>query len=176
MDPVLRLREFMGGDAPWITAWMRVAALYAAGCLCERLLAEDARRCLDDPDPHVRETAPDVAVIEHDGDGLAMMEAWKDAAVVVVVDAVQSGAAPGTVHRLDARAERLPGRLLHSSSHAFGAAEAIELARALGRLPRQVIIYGIEGRRFAASERLSAPVDRAAADVVVTRIANTGPC
>jgi hypothetical protein len=36
---------------------MRVGALYAAGCLRERSLCEDARGCLDDPDAHVRETA-----------------------------------------------------------------------------------------------------------------------
>ena len=35
MGPVLRLREVIGGRAPWITTWMRVGALYAAGCLGE---------------------------------------------------------------------------------------------------------------------------------------------
>jgi HEAT repeat protein len=61
MGPVLRLREVIGGRAPWITTWMRVGALYAAGCLGEQTLADDARGCLDDPDPHVRETAQWVA-------------------------------------------------------------------------------------------------------------------
>ena len=61
MGPVLRLREVIGGRAPWITTWMRVSALYAAGCLGEQTLADDARGCLDDPDPHVRETAQWVA-------------------------------------------------------------------------------------------------------------------
>ena len=34
-----------------------------------------------------------------------------------------------------------------SSTHALGLAEAMELARALGRLP-PVIVYGIEGKTF----------------------------
>src|ERR1039457_2451863 len=34
------------------------------------------------------------------------------------------------------------------STHAFGVAEAVQLARVLERLPRRLLIYGIEGRRF----------------------------
>jgi hypothetical protein len=38
-----------------------VGAMYAARYLGEQTLADDARGCLDDPDPHVRETARRVA-------------------------------------------------------------------------------------------------------------------
>jgi hydrogenase maturation protease len=34
------------------------------------------------------------------------------------------------------------------TTHAFGVAEAVELARVLGRLPHRLSIYGIEGRKF----------------------------
>ena len=67
-----RLREVIAGAAPWITGWMRVCALYAAGRLRDPALAHDVRAWLDDPHPHVRETAlwaavqlsADVAVID----------------------------------------------------------------------------------------------------------------
>ncbi len=56
-----------------------------------------------------------------------------------------------------------------SSTHSFGVAEAVELARALGRLPARIVVFGIEGRDFAQGEGLSPDVD-AAVDEVVRRV------
>ena len=82
---------------------------------------------------------------------------------IVVVDAARSGAAPGTVRRFDARSQPLPVRSLRSSTHAFGVADAIELARSLGRLPERVEVYAIEGASFVAGDSLSPSVERAVA-------------
>jgi hydrogenase maturation protease len=99
---------------------------------------------------------------EHEGETLALLERWGDADAVILVDAVRSDAPPGTVRRLDASARSLPARLLTSSStHGVRVAEAIELARALHRLPARVILYGVEGRRFDAGSGLSAEVEAA---------------
>jgi hydrogenase maturation protease len=114
----------------------------------------------------LREHAPEgVAVIEQSGEGTALLEAWKGASSVILIDAVHSGAPPGTIHRLDAHAAAIPSRFFHYSSHAFSVAEAVELARALGCLPPQLIVYGIEGENFAAGLGLSAAVERAVAGV-----------
>jgi hydrogenase maturation protease len=108
---------------------------------------------------------------EHEGDPVALIELWRDAGGVIVVDAVRSGAAPGRIHRLDATAAPLPVSLRTSTStHAVGLADAIELARALGRLPRRVVVYGIEGKRFAAGTGLT-PAVAAAVDAVVEELA-----
>jgi len=80
----------------------------------------------------------------------------RDAAVLV--DASSSGVSPGTIHRFDASAEPVPARTFRSSTHAFGVGEAVELARALGKLPGVVVVYGVEGRDFAAGEGLSEAV------------------
>lgn len=99
-----------------------------------------------------------------------LIDACEGAATALVVDAVESGAAPGTLHRFDASTQPVPERLFRSSTHAFGVGEAIELARALGRLPGRVIVYGIEGAAFEAGEGLSdavaAAVEQAAAAVL----------
>ena len=80
---------------------------------------------------------------------------------MLIVDAIRSGAPPGTVHRVDASQAPVPERLRSSSStHAIGVAEAIELARALGRLPAQVVLYGVEGRRFDAGGGSQTPSAR----------------
>ena len=102
-----------------------------------------------------------VAVIEHQGEGTSLLEAWQDAGAVVVVDAAAPGAAPGAICRIDARAGPLPAALLRST-HAFGVAEAVELARAMGRLPRSLVVYAVEGLSFAAGAAMSPEVQAAA--------------
>jgi hydrogenase maturation protease len=116
-----------------------------------------------------RDCPPDVEVREESGEGAALMDAWKDAGAVILVDAVQSGAAPGTIHRLDATDTPVPSRFFHYSTHAFSVAEAVELARALGQLPPRLILYGIEGANFAAGEKLS-PEVAAAVNELLPRI------
>ena len=116
-----------------------------------------------------RRDAEGVAVLETNGEASALMEAWSGRGRVVVVDAAASGRRPGSVSRFDARREPLPARQLHSTTHTWGVAEAVEMARTLGVLPESLVVYGIEGRSFGLSDRLSPDVE-AAIDEVVERI------
>jgi hydrogenase maturation protease len=63
----------------------------------------------------------------------------------------------------------LPAGVFRSSTHAFGVGDAVELARALGRLPRRVVVYGVEGAGFESGAPLS-PAVAAAVDDVVSRL------
>ncbi len=107
-----------------------------------------------------------VGILEHSGEGAALMEAWKDAEHVIIVDAVHSGAAPGAVFRLDAGKQPMPSSFFHYSTHAFSVAEAVELGRALQQLPGTLVIYGIEGKTFEAGAALSPEIEKAAQTVV----------
>jgi hydrogenase maturation protease len=100
-------------------------------------------------------------VLESDGDPATMMDAWIGADRVILVDAMVSGAAAGTVRRFDASATPLPIAVHLASTHGMGASEAIELARTLGRLPRRLLVYGIEGTCFRAGEPMSKQVEDA---------------
>jgi hydrogenase maturation protease len=113
-----------------------------------------------------RLSARGLAALEHGGEPAGLVELWAGADEVVLIDAVSSGAPPGTIHRLDASASPLPRELLVCSTHALGMGGAVELARALGRLPPRVLVYGIEGRDFAAGVGLSAEVERAVGELV----------
>ncbi|MHA7817616.1 MAG: hydrogenase maturation protease [Pseudohaliea sp.] len=101
-----------------------------------------------------------VAVREVRGDALELMDAWRDAGAVILIDAVLTGAVPGTVARFDASAEPLPAIRRKASSHDLGLAEALELARALGSLPPRVVVLAIEGDDFTPGAPLSAAVRR----------------
>jgi hydrogenase maturation protease len=105
-------------------------------------------------------------ILEHSGEGASLIEAWKGATSVIVIDAVRSGAEPGRVYRFDAYGARLPAEPFRASTHAFGLYEAVELARSLNQLPRRLIVYAVEGQDFTAGVSLSPAVEPAIGKVV----------
>jgi len=105
----------------------------------------------------VQERVPDdLDVVVCELEPTRLIDAWDGAEAALVVDAVSSGGEPGTVHRFDATGEALPSREFRSSTHALGIGETIELARAIGRLPGRIVVFGIEGETFGSGRELSA--------------------
>ena len=101
---------------------------------------------------------PDVELLEREGEPTALIEAWEGATALWLVDAVSSGAEPGTLHRLDASETELPTELFRRSTHHVGVAEAVELARVLGRLPGRTVVFGVEGGSFEIGDELTPAV------------------
>jgi hydrogenase maturation protease len=102
---------------------------------------------------------PEVEIAECPGTVTAVREAWKDAAGVIVVDAVVSGGPPGTIYRFSAHDGGVPAQLSRSpSSHGWGVAEALALGQLFQELPPYLIIYGIEGQRFGPGQEVSQEV------------------
>ena len=100
---------------------------------------------------------PAIGFHEHEGEALALLGAWERADAVIIADAVHGGGPAGARHRFDASSHPLPARFEGSSStHAIGVAEAIELGRVLGRLPRRLVVHGVTGSCFGAGRGLSA--------------------
>jgi hydrogenase maturation protease len=109
------------------------------------------------------------SVITHEGEGVSLMEQLAESDAAVLIDAMCSGAEPGTIRRFDASAQSPPAQMFRHSTHAIGIAEAIELGRALGKLPHQLIVYGIEGRDFNAGTQLS-PAIESSVEAVIRRV------
>jgi hydrogenase maturation protease len=98
-----------------------------------------------------------VALVASDGEPTRLVEAWTGAGTAIVVDAVVgSGTSPGALYRLDVRADNggLPAQR-GVSSHDLGVGSAIELARALGRMPATLIVHGMEGADFSHGVTMS---------------------
>ncbi len=112
------------------------------------------------------------SILEATGEGTALLEAWKGRDSVMLVDTVTSQATAGTIHQLDARVGPISPDFFALSTHAFGVAGAIELARVLGNLPPRLMLYGIESKHFVAGEGLSPEVERAAREAAerITRL------
>ena len=79
---------------------------------------------------------PNVTVVEESCEPVSLIDEWKHRDLVIIVDAVSSGATAGTVHKLDASSQKIPAKYFRHSTHAVSIAEAIELARTLGTLHR----------------------------------------
>ena len=86
--------------------------------------------------------------IEHTGATLNLVDIWAATDHVIVVDAAVSGAVSGSVHVWDPWRDSLKSTVFRDSTHEFGLADTIELARALDRLPSWIRIYGIEATQF----------------------------
>lgn len=108
-----------------------------------------------------------VALIEQRGDMLSLAGSFEGFDALICVDAAAPIGAPGKVHRIDLAGAELPRELLLASTHGFGLADAIGLARALNRAPKHIIVYAVEGRSFEAGAALTPEVAVAAQEVAL---------
>lgn len=115
-----------------------------------------------------RSRAASVTVECLDRPGPALLAAMHGATQVVLIDAIRSGAAAGTVQRIDLDRIALP-QIGCVSSHGFGLAEALALGQALGMLPERLTLFGVEAEDANDGEDLSAAV-RAALPALVRRV------
>lgn len=84
-----------------------------------------------------------IEVLEAGTPGLKLLDLWEGFDKVIVVDAVMSGAEPGTIHVFEGTS--LPPRnFLPLCLHGFNVIDAITMAGVLGRLPRELRIVGVE--------------------------------
>lgn len=106
----------------------------------------------------------DVRIVELEGEPIDALDLWAAADEVIVADAVAGTGVAGTVHLLDASEEPIPAPFRAKGTHTFSLADVVELARATDRLPRSLLVYGIEGGDFSTGEGLTEPVARAVED------------
>jgi hydrogenase maturation protease len=106
-----------------------------------------------------------VGVLECIGDPLALLEDWNGVAAVILVDAAAPITQLGRIHRLELTNSPIPMSLAPRSTHAFGLAETVELARSLQRLPPSLVVYLVEGEQFETGAPLSPVIAMAVAKI-----------
>ncbi len=137
----------------------------AAACLGNRYRGDDAVG----PLVADRLRAAGATVLDCDDEPTRLLDTWAGLELVVIVDAVSSGAAAGTVHRVDPGDGPLPGDLGFASTHAFSVSDALELGRTVGRAPHRVIVIGVEGVAFGMGDPVTPEVE-ATLDVVAESV------
>ena len=99
----------------------------------------------------------------HEGDGAGLIDRFASEPALILIDATRHRGKPGTLTRIDAATGPLESSVFAKTTHDFGLAEAVEVARRIGLLPPRLLAFGIEGRDFGHGEGLSPPVAAAAA-------------
>jgi hydrogenase maturation protease len=105
--------------------------------------------------------------------GMELIDSLANTGAVLLVDAVQSGAVPGTLHLVTPEQIASFGNG-NGSAHGWGVAELLGIARELHYpLPNHIIILGIEAVSFQKGEPLSPAVADAlakAAEMIEDRV------
>ena len=136
--------------------------------IVQRMKAEYIARQRSRAEQHQR-TAPTVKFETLSQPAVELLDLMEQRDVLILVDAVSSGAPPGTIHR----EVRQPGLLNargveRTSTHGLGVRELLELGTRLGQLPDRVILWGIEIASTKPGKELS-PVVEAALPAIVDR-------
>lgn len=111
---------------------------------------------------------PQVRVEYAESPGLTLLSLLEGAEKAILVDAVQNGASPGTLHILNEA--DLPAFLQGAASaHGWGVAETLALGRQAGviNLPEQITLFGIEIAQVEVGAELSPVVQRALAEIAL---------
>jgi hydrogenase maturation protease len=106
----------------------------------------------------------DVMLVEGGTKGLELLPYICDAARLLVLDAVDVGAASGMVFRVAGQnLGALPGQ---SSVHELALADILNALRMMGREPQEVVLLGVQPSSTALGTTLSEPVQQALAAFV----------
>jgi hydrogenase maturation protease len=112
----------------------------------------------------------DVRSVVCEGSIIDLALHWDGDDRVVVVDAIAPGARPGRIVTVDLTGDDASIGTVPAppavSTHEIDVGVAIELARALGRMPARLLLIGIEAEQVMWAAPLSAVVAAAADDVV----------
>ena len=108
-------------------------------------------------------------IVEANGEATALLDRFAGADRAILIDAAVSGGDLGEIRRFDVSSEPLPVAKYGLSTHGFGLAEAVELARTLGTLPRRCVVYAVEASSFEPGAALS-PALVPAVDEVARRV------
>lgn len=101
---------------------------------------------------------PEVRVEASELPGLALIDLLKDVEAAILVDAIQSSAKPGTVHRLSE--EELASFTSDSkSAHGWGVAETLRMRSQLTDAKVNIRIIGIEAEQLELGTGLSKAIE-----------------
>jgi hydrogenase maturation protease len=120
---------------------------------------EIVRRWLDS---HIADFPGSIEAEILESPGLTLLGEIAGLDAAILVDAVQSGAPPGTLHQLS-EDDLLNFGEGTGSAHGWGAAETLSLGRQLAPedLPEKIILIGVEAVQFELGEGLSPAVREA---------------
>ena len=108
---------------------------------------------------------PGVELFDGATAGLDLLDVLAEREKVVVIDAMDCDAEPGSVFRLTPD-DLVPAEGAEMSAHDIGLMETLVLAGQIGIAPKQVVIFGIKPERVEAGLTLSASIAAVVPNVI----------
>ncbi len=96
--------------------------------------------------------------------GLALLGQLAGRRALIILDALTTGAAPGTIHRLTLPELRRVTPIRGASAHEGNAGELLNAAQLLDELPDRLFVVGVEPQEIRTGFGLSSPVQDALPD------------
>ncbi len=112
------------------------------------------------------EAFPGAKLVDISTDALALVDELVPDELNVVIDAADMGLEPGAAQSFRPSEVVMKIRSDHLSMHGFGLAEAFNLAAQLGRMPRKVLIVGVQPERIEINQGLTRKVAAAVPEVI----------
>jgi hydrogenase maturation protease len=103
-----------------------------------------------------------IATCELHYDLSGLLDVWAAYESVYVIDAVSSGSDAGTIHEIEVDENRFSEDEFSFSSHTISLSSIIGLSRAINQFPKNLVLYGIEGKDFSYGCTMSNVVKEAA--------------
>ncbi len=101
----------------------------------------------------------DVVLMDGGTQGLSLLPHISAYQRLLVIDAIDVGAKPGTLLRLEGKAVRnLPGK---ASVHQLGFADLLVALELLGELPEEIVLFGVQPLSTEWTAELTPPVQEA---------------
>lgn len=117
--------------------------------------------------PDIMSYIPKLVHLEKlDRPSTGLLETMQDAKIVILIDAIKTGAHLGTLHQFENPQFKNKPKIL--STHGMGVMETLQLGAALNELPQQVTLYGIEIGEITDENCISASIQAAA--ITLTKI------
>jgi hydrogenase maturation protease len=126
------------------------------------LLSDDGvgLRLLEEIQSNLSHLSDKIDFVDGGTQGMMLLGFLDNRPAAVLLDAIQLGASPGTVHILDAEDLLNFKGSKPISPHEGGAPELIKLSLALGELPPKVIVIGIEPEILTTNIGLSETIEK----------------
>jgi hydrogenase maturation protease len=106
------------------------------------------------------DTFQSVALVDGATDALGLIDHFKGADYVIIVDAAEMGEIPGTVRVFRADEVKMKIKMDHLSVHGISLAETFEIAKTIDAMPENLTIIGIEPQSIKIAQGLSPAVEK----------------
>lgn len=110
----------------------------------------------------------DVRLVDAGTTGFMALEAMSGAERAVIVDAIETGASPGTIHEYRCVEGTFETAVPEMTMHDVSFTEALAAGGEVYDLPDEIRILGVEPADVSIGEELSEPVDTAATELVAS--------